>query len=84
MISPEQTKAARALLGLGQAEICNEAGISIVTLRRLESRGSYADLVADETVAKVQRVLEKRGATFLNIGDPSPGPGVAVRLIETS
>jgi transcriptional regulator with XRE-family HTH domain len=84
MISPEQIKAARALLGLGQAEICDAAGISIVTLRRIESRGSYANLVTNETVAKVQHVLEEHGATFLKVGDPSPGPGVALRLTETS
>ena len=83
MITPQQIKSARTLLGLGQAEICDAAGISIVTLRRIESRGSYANLVADETVVKVQRVLEDRGATFLDSGDPSPGPGVAVRSIDT-
>lgn len=84
MITPQQIKSARTLLGLGQAEICDAAGVSIVTLRRIESQGTYANLVADETVAKVQHVLEAHGATFLKVGDPSPGPGVALRLTETS
>lgn len=81
MITPQQIKCARTLLGLGQVDICDAAGVSIVTLRRIESQGSYANLVADETIAKVQRVLEDRGAIFLNTGDPSPGPGVAVRSV---
>lgn len=84
MITPQQIKSARTLLGLSQVEICEAAGISIVTLRRIESLGHYAEKVSDATVAKVQHVLEEHGATFLKVGDPSPGPGVAVRLIETS
>ena len=83
MITPQQIKSARTLLGLGQVEICEAAGISIVTLRRIESLGHYAEKVSDATVAKVQHVLEAHGATFLKAGDPSPGPGVAVRSTET-
>lgn len=82
MITPQQIKSARTLLGLGQAEICNAAGISIVTLRRIESQGHYADKVSEGTVAKVKGVLEDHGASFLEAGDISPGSGVAIRSVN--
>lgn len=72
-------KTARALLGLSQEQLCAAAGISIVTLRRLEGRPDYADLVADATLEKVRAVLEERGAVFLEAGEVAQGPGVCVK-----
>ena len=38
LITPEQVRAARALLRLDQATLARSAGISVVTLRRLEDQ----------------------------------------------
>jgi transcriptional regulator with XRE-family HTH domain len=78
-LSARLLKAARNLLDLSQEEVCATAGISIVTLRRLEGSGTYPAMVSDTTAAKVRAVLEARGAMFLEAADLSPGPGVAIR-----
>ncbi|MBR2656631.1 MAG: hypothetical protein IKD58_09110 [Loktanella sp.] len=66
------------MLNIDQRELCKLAGISIVTLRRLEGPAEYAQLVAPQTAEKVKEVLEARGLIFLSAGEISPGAGVAV------
>ncbi len=66
-ITPEQIRAARALLHLGQAELASRAHVSVVTIRRLE-RGHDSGRVAPGTVAGVRDVLEKAGAEFIPDG----------------
>jgi transcriptional regulator with XRE-family HTH domain len=66
-ITPEQIRAARALLHLGQAELAARAHVSVVTIRRLE-RGQDSDRVAPGTLAGVRDVLEKAGAEFIPDG----------------
>jgi transcriptional regulator with XRE-family HTH domain len=66
-ISPEQIRAARALLRLEQAELAKRAGASVVTVRRLESaRGR--ERVAPSILGKVRTVLEQAGAEFIPDG----------------
>ena len=67
LITPEQIRAARALLRLEQTQLAHEAGISVITLRRLEGRHGLSN-VAPATVALVQGVLEKAGAEFIDRG----------------
>lgn len=64
-VSPEQVRAARALLRLGQVELARRAGVSAVTVRRVEA-GS-AD-VAASTVERLQRALEAAGIEFIEGG----------------
>ena len=78
-IFSQQLKAARALAGLSQAEVCDRAGISLVTLRRLESLSHYSDQVAPATGEKVRAVLEAAGVVFLSPGEVSAGYGVSLR-----
>jgi len=59
-ITPEQIRAARALLRLDQARLAGDAGISVVTLRRLEDPHGLSK-VAPATVNAVRLVLEKAG-----------------------
>jgi transcriptional regulator with XRE-family HTH domain len=40
MITPEQSRAARGLLGWTQQDLANKAGIGIVTVHQLEARTS--------------------------------------------
>lgn len=67
LITPEQIRAARALLRLDQATLAHDAGISVVTLRRLEEEHGLSK-VAPATVEAVRRVLEKAGAEFIDQG----------------
>ena len=66
-ITPEQIRAARALLRLEQAELAERAGASVVTLRRLESAHGK-ERVAPRLLARVRAVLEQAGAEFIPDG----------------
>jgi transcriptional regulator with XRE-family HTH domain len=83
LITPEQIRAARALLRLDQARLARDAGISIVTLRRPEQQHGLAK-VAPAIVNVVRGALEKAGAEFIDRGvrrsaltptGPPIGPG---------
>lgn len=67
LITPDQIRAARALLRLDQATLAQNAGISVVTLRRLEDRGGLGR-VAPTTVNQVRQALETAGAEFIDRG----------------
>lgn len=67
LITPEQIRAARALLRLDQAKLARDAGISVVTLRRLEQTHGLAT-VAPATVDRVRDVLVQAGAEFIDRG----------------
>ena len=67
MATPEQIKAARALLRMEQEELAKRAGVSVTTIRRLEaSDREYA--VAEGTAAGVQNALEEAGVEFIHDG----------------
>lgn len=72
-------KAGRDLLGITQADLCERAGVPLITLRRIEGKPDHAGLVSQETVEKVKAALEAAGVQFLNEGDAAGGPGVALR-----
>jgi transcriptional regulator with XRE-family HTH domain len=73
VITPEQIRAARALLRLDQASLARGAGISVVTLRRLEEQHGLSK-VAPSTVDQVRRALEQAGAEFIDRGVRFGGP----------
>jgi transcriptional regulator with XRE-family HTH domain len=77
-------KAARDLLGITQAELCELAGVPLITLRRIEGRPDHAGLVSHDTVEKIMAALETAGIQFLDEGDAAGGPGVARRKAGTS
>lgn len=63
MITPAQIRAARALLNISQQELANELGVSVITVKRLESeRDVYVSL---DAVEAAQKALEARGVKFL-------------------
>lgn len=77
MVTASQIRAARALLGWNGAELAHAAGLSLQTIRRMESelgpgRSSAANVDA------VQRALESNGVSFLG-ADEAGGPGVRLR-----
>ncbi|PJO47212.1 helix-turn-helix domain-containing protein [Brucella pituitosa] len=78
MITPEQIRGARAMLGMTQAELAKLAGLSTTGLNNIE-RGS-ADPKAS-TLTAIQAALEQKGIIFLSAGDTRDGgPGVRIRV----
>lgn len=71
-------KAGRDLLGITQAELCDMAGVPLITLRRIEGKPDHAGLVSQETVEKIKAALENAGVQFLEEGSAAGGPGVAL------
>jgi transcriptional regulator with XRE-family HTH domain len=63
IVTPEQIRAARALLRMEQDELARRAHVSVVTIRRLEAPDGLAR-VAPSTVDGIRQVLEQAGATF--------------------
>ncbi len=65
-VTPDQIRAARALLRLEQAELAHRAHISVATIRRLET--NHRQRVAPVTLAGVRLALEQAGAEFIPDG----------------
>ena len=76
MISGIQIRAGRALLGWDQNKLADAAGVSIITVKRLEAAGE--DIHGPVASAmKVKTALEGAGVLFL---DEESGIGYGVRL----
>jgi transcriptional regulator with XRE-family HTH domain len=80
MISGIQIRAGRALLGWDQAKLAEMAGVSIITVKRLEAAGEEIQ-AQFATVMKVKSAFETAGVLFL--GEES-GLGYGVRLRNLS
>lgn len=73
MVTSEQVRAARALIRWEQRDLAEASGVSLPSIRRLETqRGPLA--AQPRTVAAIVTAFERAGVTFdLNAGD---GPGL--------
>ncbi|WP_188822210.1 helix-turn-helix domain-containing protein [Brucella endophytica] len=71
-------RAARAFIGISQAELARRAGVSVPTIKRCESGGENIPAVSSETQQKIRTVLEAEGIAFL----PENGDGPGVRLAK--
>jgi predicted transcriptional regulator len=76
MISSNQIRAARALLGISAAELASKAGVTWKTVQRFEAAYGVPP-TRSGTLGRVQRALEAAGIEF--IGDPVLSPGVRLR-----
>lgn len=74
MKTAEQIRAARALLGLSQAEVAGRVGVSTMTVKRAEGAGSPPP--AQSTIEAIGTALEAAGVEFI----PENGGGAGVRL----
>jgi transcriptional regulator with XRE-family HTH domain len=74
MIKPEQSRAARGLLGWSQQELAEKAAVGIVTVRQLEA-GVHKPRRA--TLDVIQRAFESAGVEFID--ENGGGPGVRLR-----
>jgi transcriptional regulator with XRE-family HTH domain len=63
MISNRQIRAARALLGWSQSDLAGAAGVSLMTVKRLEASDD-AFRARFDTVMKVKQAVEAAGIEF--------------------
>jgi predicted transcriptional regulator len=76
LVSIRQIKAARALSGMSQVDLAEASGISLPTIKRLESQeGDIGGRPA--TVAAIRAALEAAGVDF--IAENGGGAGVRLR-----
>lgn len=71
VLTADQCRAARGLLALSQDELCELAGVSIVTLSDFENGKTKA---YSTTLEKIRNALEAAGAVF--VAENGGGPGV--------
>ncbi len=74
----QQIKAARGLLSISQADLCEYAGVPLITLRRVEGKADHAGKVSDEAVERIKSALVAAGVEFI----PENGGGAGVRLAK--
>jgi len=75
-------KAARALLGMDQRALARAAGVSLPTIRRMEtSQENVRSNVA--TLVKVIQAFEDNGVKLVAEGESSPEGGRGVRLVTS-
>ena len=74
-IAAEQFRAARALLGWSQTQLAKCAGMSLPTVKRVETE--HGPRVSEDARFALQRALEIGGIKF--IGENGGGPGVRLR-----
>jgi transcriptional regulator with XRE-family HTH domain len=80
LITVEQLRAARALLGWSQTDLASQAGLSVPTVKRLE--GAFGPHVSDKARLKMQKTLERAGISFID--ENGGGPGVRLRKRQRS
>jgi predicted transcriptional regulator len=80
MLTSAQLRAARALVGIDQRGLAEQAGVSLPTVQRMESFGNDRVKGVVETLVKVMEALERLGVDFINENATSHGGGRGVRL----
>ena len=79
MITAAQLRAARALAGLDQKTLAQQAGVSLPTIQRMEaSIGNVRGVV--DTLTKIIAALDAAGIELIGENTPSQGTGRGVRL----
>jgi transcriptional regulator with XRE-family HTH domain len=78
-ITGNQIKAARALAGIGQTELAEQAGVGVNTVRNMEARGPDRVRVRSDTLDAVTDALRALNVVFVADGDVSDG-GAGVRM----
>ena len=79
MITGRQMKAARALLGIDQQALAVASGVSLPTIRRMESSRDNVRANVDTLVTVIQ-ALEEAGAELIGEGAASHKGGRGVRI----
>jgi transcriptional regulator with XRE-family HTH domain len=66
-VTPEQIRAARGLLRLGQANLAKRAQVSVMTVIRLENADGN-ERFKPQTIEAIRLALERAGAEFIPDG----------------
>jgi transcriptional regulator with XRE-family HTH domain len=77
MLSSEQIRAARALIRWEQADLARASGVSLPSVKRLETRPGQLAAQA-RTIDNLRSALERAGVEF--IAENGGGAGVRLRL----
>ena len=77
MISSKQIRAAKAMLKWSGEDLARNAGLSLSTIRRIESSEGVPEGQNMKTVVAIKNTLEKAGIEF--IGTPDDKPGVRLK-----
>ena len=77
MISSDQIRAAKAILRWSGEELAQRAGVSLSTIRRVESSVGVPEAQNMKTLVSIKRALEEGGVEF--IGTPDDRPGVRLK-----
>jgi predicted transcriptional regulator len=75
VLTIEQLRAARGLLGWSQTKLAQRAGMSLPTVKRLEA--GVGPRVSDDARSKIRRTLESAGVEFIE--ENGGGPGARLR-----
>ncbi|WP_267434086.1 helix-turn-helix transcriptional regulator [Sphingomonas sp. GM_Shp_1] len=78
MMTVEQCRAARSLLGWSAQELADQAGIGVATVRRYEGGNQIADI----SLEALSGALASAGVTLIGAGQKSTSGGVGVRLTK--
>ena len=77
MLSSNQIRAARALLGWSGTDLADLSGVGITTLRRYELQKGIPS-ANTSVLMMIKKTLESAGIEFT--GDPLVNPGVTLRI----
>ena len=77
MLSSNQIRAARALLGWSGTDLADLSGVGITTLRRYELQMGIPS-ANTSVLMMIKKTLESAGIEFT--GDPLVNPGVTLRI----
>jgi hypothetical protein len=78
-ITSEQVRAARALLRWEQRDLAEASGVSLPSVKRLETQpGALA--AQQRTIVELRNALEKAGVEFIT--ENGGGPGVRLRKAQ--
>lgn len=78
MITGAQIRMARGFTRLSARALAEEAGVAESTVKRMEASDGVPS-ASGANIEKVQKALEAAGVQFLDNGDVSAGPGVAIK-----
>jgi transcriptional regulator with XRE-family HTH domain len=83
MITAGQLRAARALIGLDQRALADQAGVSVQTIQRMEASDNFVRGVVDSLV-KVVETLDRLGIELIGeaVTSTTGGRGVRLKAVE--
>ncbi len=83
MLTGAQLRAARALLGIDQKTLADQAGVSLPTVQRMEASAGTVRGVVD-SLTKIVEALDRAGIELIGDGAASMQGGSGVRLKKTN